>query len=382
MQSKSKGAHDSVPMPVVVRPLIERRLQRFCLKHRAAIETVAARHRNLADLAVSFPGLLFTLAVPRRGLEADRAINHAMAGANLATLAQLTELPLWLRKLPPEAFVRPIGRLPDGEFFSRQIANHLPRSPKLMPVWLQTVAQSASSGSEDFAVWAARQLLKKKLRFKQNRLQLLSLWSWYSLQPEQSTPTRRGGSWRPSISYEKAMMSARDWLDDVSLHLNLGDEGISDMWLEAATFDGYDFVPLRTSADIMTEAQAMKNCLVTYGDWLRTQTCRLWSARKNGERVASISLEISYKDRLLTIREIKGPENQKAAGDIAWAARKWLHSHELINLDDTRRGRREVEFNRKAWAEMWRPYWLAKGRIPQWLPLCPSTEALYELGWS
>ena len=32
-----------------------------------------------------------------------------------------------------------------------------------------------------------------------------------------------------------------------------------------------------------------------------------------------------------------------------------------------------------AWRSLWRPYWLAKRRLPTWLPLGPSRDALETL---
>ncbi|WP_246504391.1 hypothetical protein [Bradyrhizobium agreste] len=98
--------------------LLERRLRRYHPRFQDAVRALAARHPRLADLAASFPALLFALAVPRARLDPARAIACVVDGASLAQAATPADLPLWLRKLPPEAFVRPVPRLPDGELFS------------------------------------------------------------------------------------------------------------------------------------------------------------------------------------------------------------------------------------------------------------------------
>ncbi|WP_229186726.1 hypothetical protein [Bradyrhizobium oropedii] len=92
------------------------------------------RHTRAADLAVSFPALLFALAVPRVGVASASALACVIDGRSLAGAAAAAGVALWLRKLPPEAFTSPITRLPDDELLRRQIANHLPQSPKLAPV--------------------------------------------------------------------------------------------------------------------------------------------------------------------------------------------------------------------------------------------------------
>src|SRR5215510_14507577 len=115
---------------------LEHRLRRYRSPFQGAVRALAVRHTRIADLAASFPALLFALAVPRPGLDPARAIERAIEGVSLAKVAAAADVPLWLRRLPPEALSRPIARLPDGEVFRRQIANHLPRSPKVAPIWL------------------------------------------------------------------------------------------------------------------------------------------------------------------------------------------------------------------------------------------------------
>jgi hypothetical protein len=100
--------------------LLERRLRRYDPRFQATVRALAARHSRIADLAVSFPALLFALAVPRRGLDPAPALARVVDGAGLAEAAAAAELPMWTRKLPPEAFARPIARLPDGELFRRR----------------------------------------------------------------------------------------------------------------------------------------------------------------------------------------------------------------------------------------------------------------------
>ena len=140
------------------------------------VRSLAMRHSRLADLAASFPALLFALAVPRPGLDPTPALARVIEGRALAEAAVAADVPLWLRKLPAEALTRPIPRLPDGELFRRRIANHLPRSPKLAPTWLQVVADVAAIAHEEAAVWIARELARDEpRRVNHARLRLISL---------------------------------------------------------------------------------------------------------------------------------------------------------------------------------------------------------------
>jgi hypothetical protein len=337
-------------------------------------------HSRIADLAASFPALLFALAVPRPGLDPARALAHVIDGHSLAEAAAAADVPLWLRKLPPEALLRPIPRLPDGELFRRQIANHLPRSPKLAPVWLQVVADVAEVAHEQAAVWIARELARDTpQRVNHARLRLISLWVWFSCQPATFAHELIERPWSPEMRVGPALAAAERWRTIVSLHLNLGPRPISEMWLPPARVAGYDFVPLASISAISEEATAMRNCLNTYGYNLAHNGSRLWSVRRDGERVATLRVACRYRDPLLNIVELKSAGNAEVPRELWWAARQWLHLHDLSQINRGQLKWGTAPLDRASWLSLWRPYWLAKRRIPEWLPIAPSRDVLDRL---
>jgi hypothetical protein len=360
--------------------LLESRLRRYHPSFQGKVRALAKRHPRLADLAASFPALLFVFAVPRRGLDPARAIACVIDGLSLAVAAAAVDLPLWLRKLPPEAFAHPIERLPDGELFRRQIANHRPRSPKLAATWLQVVADVAEIAHEEAAVWIAREFSRDEpRRVNTARLRLISLWAWFSCQPGTFAHDLIDRPWTPDMRKGAADAAAHDWRTMIDLHLYLGREPISDMWLAPARVGGYDFLPLNSIASIAQEAVAMRNCLRTYGSNLAHNGSRLWSVRRDGERVATLRVAARYQDPLLNILELKGAGNTEAPRELWWTARRWLHMHDLSQIDVRQHYRRNVPMDRATWLSLWRPYWLAKRRIPEWLPIAPSRNVLGKL---
>src|SRR5262245_27646742 len=140
------------------RTLIERRLRRYSPGVQGLVGRMADRHTRLADLAVSFPALLFALAVPRPGVDPERAIASAIQGCSLPHVAKQAGVPLWLRALPVDCLACPLPPLPDDDFFRLRITSHLPWSPKLVPTWLEAVAGAAQWAHEPFAIWIAREL--------------------------------------------------------------------------------------------------------------------------------------------------------------------------------------------------------------------------------
>lgn len=359
--------------------LRERRLRRYSSRFQFRVVALAQSHPHLADLALSFPALLFALAVPRTQFDPKPAIACVIAGRPLAEAAAAAGLPLWLRKLPPEAFVCPIDPLPDGELFRRQIGNHLQRSPKLMPRWLQLVAGMAALAHEPAAVWMAREHLRAPQAATLARINLLGLWIWFCSQP---TTTGHGfveRPWSPDMRLGAAVAAARAWLEFAVLHLDLGQRPIRDMWLHPGRVGDYEFRPINGVSDINEEGTVMRNCVRLYGEDIALNRSRLWSVRRGGERVATLEVAIRYGDPLLNIVQLEAPGNTAVSRELWWVARRWLHLHDLPRIETSELRRKQAPLDAATWRGLWRPYWLAKRRIPKWLPLAPSRFALEAL---
>lgn len=362
-----------------IRARVEKHLRRYPAVVQTSVRAVACLHPHVADLAISFPALLFAVAITRRGADRARLIAAIVEGEPLARIAALAGIALWLRKLPPETFVRPIPQLPDGALFRRQIANHLPASVRLAPAWLDAVSRAALWGHEGLSVWFARELTRDPKRARKLRcLNAIALWAWYSahVPADASFVTR---PWHPAMRFEIARAAADDWRMRVALHLNIGTAPIADMWLQPGVVDGFEFVPLDTARLIAEEAAAMNNCLCSYGHNLAHNRSRLWSVRKDRARVADLSIAKYGNDPLLAVGELQLANNKEAPIELWLIARQWLDCHDLRRIDIKRHEWNTVPLDGKLWRSFWRPYWLAKRCFPSWLPLTPSRPALKAL---
>ena len=123
----------------------------------------------------------------------------------------------------------------------------------------------------------------------------------------------------------------------------------------------------------------MKNCLNTYGYNLAHNRSRLWSVRMNGRRVATLRLARHLSDPLIVIRELKAERNRDVSVEVWWAARQWLHQHDLPAIETRHHAWGHAPLDDAAWKSLWRPYWLDKRRIPSWLPLRASRRAVEAL---
>ena len=349
-------------------------LRRFPRRHRLPVLAIARVHPALADLAVSYPALLFMLAVPHRGVDAVALRRMVIAGAPLKAVARAAELPAWTRNLPPEAFARPLSHLPRHETCARQIANYLPKRARHAASWLENVIHACEFGDEAFAVWVAREYgTQKHYHFNLRRQ---ALWAWFSLRPELEGARLGNRPWTPQIARRAANKASIDWFDRLSLHVTIAEAAVQPLWLEAKTVHGFDFVPLLSAQAIHEEARVMDNCVRGYGMDIALNMERLWSMRLNGRRAATLSVGNHRDLGLLTITEIKGPKNVKVPREVAVAAKCWIDGVDVTAIHVTERNWDAVLPDASAWIRLFKPYWKDKQRIPVWLPLIPTRSTL------
>ena len=350
-------------------------LSRYRPELQAAARTLAGRHIRLAELSASFPALFVALARPRARFDAEPVIAKVIGGVPLAALAGDARVPLWLRKMPPEMFSGSIPELPDNIYLRRRIVNYLPSRAKFAGDWLDVVSKAASLAHDPFALWCAR-LSAENIAKVRKRFERLALWAWFSTEPSTRAHGFIAHKWSPEIELKAALASAEDWYRTVCLFAYLGAGEIEDVHLNPGNVNGFDFRPLRSAENVAMEAKAMKNCVRDYGEELALGRSRLWSVERRGARVATLCTTWWRGDPLPSIGDLKLSRNRKAPPELWLAARKWLNGQELLHLSHWKKSWPASNLDPAMWIELWRPYWLAKQRFPEWLPLKPLPEAL------
>jgi hypothetical protein len=351
----------------------ERRLRRaldsYPERHRAAVNTVAAQDSRYADLALSFPALLFVLAVPHERMDCTALRMAVRAGEPLKRLAELAGLPYWLRKLPPQAFDEKIGPLPRDPLVARQIGNYLPRRARHSALWLERVSVASRWGTDSFALWMAKLPHEDKLRLRSSSIRTLALWAWFSARPELKAGAICKSPWHMRMTLKPAVQHANDWVGrfNLQLFLNLGPKPSR---LQAMAVDGFEFVYLADSDMIAEEASRMSNCIMGYGNDIAFENVELWSIRRDGASVATLSIGRFSDDGLATITEIKGPKNAEVSRAAALAARRWFAGHDIEAISALRPSL--AEGPRASWRQVLKPYWLDKRGCPAWPPLAPE----------
>ncbi len=302
--------------------------QRFHVPVRREVRRLMRTSPRLADLATVFPGILYALAA-RRGSSASRlnALALIETGAQLKLVARKLNLPMWLRKLPPEAFEELPDVLPQSESFTRRIATRIPAAPEESAFWLKCVLFSARACHDDFAIWIAEQHIFADPADAEKMLAVVAAYAWYSSQPQSEAARLIVVPWRPEIAFDTALCAAKSWFNRVRLVLQLRPGVVIDGWLKSGAALGYTFEPLLDQEQILAEAQAMQNCADQYAERLVRDKCRLFSVKRNGSRVAT--LEVGPHQRevgVLAITQLKARHNMAASTEIWQAAYTWLAS--------------------------------------------------------
>ena len=166
--------------------------------------------------------------------------------------------------------------------------------------------------------------------------------------------------WRPEIAYDTALCAAKSWFNRVRLVLQLPPGALEDTWLKSGTGLGYAFEPLLDHRDILAEAQAMQNCADQYAERIVRDKCRLFSIKRNGQRVATLEIGPHQRESgVLAVNQLKSRHNMAASTEVWQAAYTWMAGQQglkrlpLPNTGDRR-------FDQSAWATLLSPYRSAK----------------------
>jgi hypothetical protein len=335
-------------------------VRRYAARFRRPLLGLCQASPRVADLLFSFPAAAVALATRRVSPEACAAAKGLAAqGAPLADIAEALRLPMWLRKLPPEAFDRAlpkrIGEERDAEF-GRRVVNMLPTDRKNPACWLNWLLAARVAGGDAFALWVAAQPIFRARRPPPlNALLPLAMFAWFSHHPELEAARFMGSRWTARMSMDRAAYLTRRWLHAVLQDLCLALPASRSVWAQERRVDGFDFVPLLTSAQLAEEGARMQNCLATYSIYVVHGICRLYSVRSNGTSVASLDVRSLPGIGVPDIAQLLARGNSKAPAQVHEAARAWLklQLHEASDVEAFNWGTPSDAAFRK---HVWQPY--------------------------
>ena len=354
-----------VPAPAEQGLVNEQQVQRFAPPVRREIRRLIRSYPRVADLIETFPGLLYALAV-RHGPPSPRlsALHAVETGAPLKAVARTLGLPMWLRKLPPEAFGEIMPHVPQSAAFTRQIAHRLPRSRAEANTWFKAVQFAHGASGEEFAIWLAGQPVFDSDFDPTRALAVLSAYAWFSSQPETDAFKLIVVPFRGEIAFDTALCAAKSWFNRLRLVLQLPLGPARDPWLKPGAALGYTFEPLLDADVLLKEAAAMHNCADQYAERIVRDRCRLYSVKKNGLRIAT--LEIGQHTReggVLAINQLKARHNMAAGNEVWQAAYSWMSTQSALRRLPPLAAP-DATWDQSAWWSLLAPYRNAHGGAP------------------
>ncbi|MEM9724921.1 MAG: PcfJ domain-containing protein [Pseudomonadota bacterium] len=309
-------------------------LRRYHPALRRRARMFAATGPRCADLLASFPAAAAMIATAERGPATGEAVSLVKAGAPLKILALVLGLPLWLRKLPPEAFgPGPVEPLWSSADFARRIPNAIPAEPSATAMWVRWTAEALRIGPESFALWVAALPIYPTAPMRLSRpkadliapsadlLAPLAAFAHASLAtPEDPAFLRR---WRVRQPFDQAVMSAAGWLDRV-VNGRCVTQGEATNWNSSANVAGFRITPLSSGEQLLAESEAMDNCLDTYVGPVSRGECRIFAVRRSGRSVANVELRPNSDPGGFYLAQLRGRGNEETHRRVDRAVRRWM----------------------------------------------------------
>jgi hypothetical protein len=301
----------------------------FAAEHRDDIAELAAVSPRFADLAISFPGLLFALATGY-GTAAGRrnSSEQILNGKPLREAADSLGLPFWLRRLAPDAFIAPIPELPRSPEFAKRITNHIPERRSRHRDWLDKIGRAARLGDDVFAAWLASRRDLLLLVDGENDIGPLALYAFYSNRPTTFAGRLVERPWDCEQQLQSALWGCEMFLTRLAIEVLLG-KPLAAPWAEAGKVGELEFKPIVTGLDLIEEAREMRNCVRRYVFKIALGECRLFSVRRGGERLATLELIPSRRRGLPLVHQMRGRGNGPVPRAIREAALRWRATHAM-----------------------------------------------------
>ncbi len=331
-----------------------RRLNAYRAPFRLDIARLTLNWPNVEDLADSFPGLLFALATGYSTANARETAFHMLEmGHPLKEVATVIGLPLWIRRLPPEAFQQPLPALPMDSDFGASILGRIPDDPLECTIWLDRLVTTYKLVGRDIALWAAREPRFMPPGTTEEDLQWLLAWSWASRNPRSPGHALLRQAWNSALGWKRAQDEISIWRKRINLVSALAGQP-RDPWFLNGRALGYEIVQLDSVEAFLAESAAMENCLDQYATHLGYGRIRVFSVRRDDRSVADFELTLRADEITMpSISQVRGPRNRRASPAIWQAIHAWLGSQTFRPLSATPTS---PSASRDALRDFWTPY--------------------------
>lgn len=338
---------------------------RYDRKHRPALIAQLAAHPRTAELLRTFPAACLA-ATDRRRPEPVRAeaLRKARLGRPLSELAATLDIPLWLRRFPPEAFTRrPPLRLIAADplpGFHRQLAKRAPSAVnrRAQRVWLTRLFTAAERGDPEFALWAAIAAANAPAQPVCPRL--IALYAFYSKRPGSEAGKLLQSYWTPNHSWRRAAAEAESWFLDLLFSIGLDFQGMSAETVTETEFADCRLTPLLSPTQLFEEGRAMRHCIAQYWRGVFDGRLLLFRIRAADGECANFEVRPGSLGGPLRMVQMLGPHNRRPSPRLRDIAERWVS--ERLDAKRDRAFPLVLETDQDIWSALWTPYWRAWGR--------------------
>jgi hypothetical protein len=342
---------------------LETQIKRYHRSYRRRLRKLVRHSSRLGDLAYTFPAAAFALvsgrATPDRRGEAVRMV---VDGRSLADVAAVLNLRGWMRRLPPETFLRPLGALPESDRFARKVAGRVPADSAVVAPWFAAIEDGFDVADEDFALWLAGLRIYDRPDLGELPVRPLGIYAWFSRQGDIRGRRLMEKPWRPNLRYAAAIQQMQSWYERILADLTRADlKRGPGRYSRRRRNHGYTFVPLLTAEDLREEGRIMRNCVGSYAGMVAARECAIFSIRRGSFRAATLEVRWDrFGNHGPWIAQIEAAGNTRAPDAIIEFAKEWLREQDdRVHVSQIRAGRISMDATR--WKALWLPYVTAKG---------------------
>jgi len=311
-----------------------RRVNAFHAPYRRIIADFTSREKALEDLAESFPALLFALATGYGPLEPRTAATAmVLAGRSLREAAAMAGLPLWMKRLPPGAFMRPLLPVPNVPSLASLLGSSLTRNAQMAAIWLDRLLLAHAIAGVPAAEWMARTGMRMHAHETSCPLPSLMAWIWASANRATELGALIEQPWHPTLSSGQCVERATAWRRHIDLACAIPHR-IGDAWVKEGPCGEFEVRALRTPRDIIKAARDLDNCLVTWGDRIGYSCSRVFALCRNGVTVAAFEIVHDSDDPPVPrLSQILGYSNRQVSTEIRNTVLAWLGEQAFRRYD-------------------------------------------------
>jgi hypothetical protein len=132
----------------------------------------------------------------------------------------------------------------------------------------------------------------------------------------------------PNMAVTTAIRLSQQWHEAVAERQDSNEDLVfPPPWLPPAQRGGLAIVPLISTTELYQEGQTLHHCVRSFAGRVRHDECYIYSVRRDGKSIATISLERSCGR--IYAQQIRGPCNSTPPKEVTSFVGRWISANEI-----------------------------------------------------